>query len=89
VFLEIEDKCHGGSRLSWQGVKLIVEIRKRRYKTMQTELIVALVVAIPIILFPAAYVWYLNVGGVYAAVKEARARKAAQEKEAKVKVVAR
>jgi hypothetical protein len=53
---------------------------------MQWELMVALVVAIPIILFPAAFVWYLNLGGVYAAVKEARARKVAQEKEAKVKV---
>ncbi len=37
---------------------------------MQWELIVALVLAIPIILFPAAYVWYLNVGGLYAAIKE-------------------
>ena len=47
---------------------------------MQWELIVALVVAIPIILFPAAYVWYLNLGGVYAAMKEARARRATREK---------
>jgi hypothetical protein len=47
---------------------------------MQWELIVALVVAIPIILFPAAYVWYLNLGGVYAAMKEARARRIAREK---------
>jgi hypothetical protein len=46
---------------------------------MQWELIVALVIAIPIILFPAAYVWYLNIGGIYAAIKEARARRAARE----------
>jgi hypothetical protein len=44
---------------------------------MQTELIVALVIAIPVILFPAAFVWYLNIGGVVQAVREARARKAA------------
>lgn len=44
---------------------------------MQWELIVALVLAIPIILFPAAYVWYLNIGGVYAALKEAREKKLA------------
>jgi hypothetical protein len=35
---------------------------------MQWELIVALVVAIPVILFPATYVWYLNIGGIYTAV---------------------
>lgn len=48
-------------------------------KHMQWELIVALVIAIPIILFPAAYVWYLNVGGIYTAIKEARARRTARE----------
>ena len=47
---------------------------------MEWQVIVALVIAIPIILFPAAFVWYLNVGGIYAAVKEARARRVAHEK---------
>jgi hypothetical protein len=46
---------------------------------MQWELIVALIIAIPIILFPAAYVWYLNIGGIYAAIKEARARRVVRE----------
>ena len=44
---------------------------------MQWELIVVLVLAIPIILFPVAYVWYLNIGGIYAAI-ERRARRAAE-----------
>jgi len=48
---------------------------------MQWGFIVALVLAIPIILFPVAFVWYLNIGGIYAAVKEARKRKAAREEE--------
>ena len=48
---------------------------------MQWELVIALVIAIPIILFPAAFVWYLNIGGIYAAVKEARERRAVREKE--------
>ena len=48
---------------------------------MQWQLVVALVIAIPIILFPAAYVWYLNIGGIYAAVKEARERRAVRERE--------
>lgn len=43
---------------------------------MQIQLIIALVVAIPVILFPAALVWYLNIGGVVHAVREARAARA-------------
>ncbi len=51
---------------------------------MEWQFIVALVIAIPIILFPAAFVWYLNIGGIYAVIKEARARRAAREKAMKV-----
>lgn len=57
-------------------------------KEMQWELIVALVIAIPIILFPAAYVWYLNIGGIYTAIKEARTRRAAREVKTKETVEA-
>jgi hypothetical protein len=46
---------------------------------MQFEMLVALVVAIPIILFPAAFVWYLNIGGIFQAIREA---KTAREKKA-------
>jgi len=56
---------------------------------MEWQFIVALVIAIPIILFPAAFVWYLNIGGIYALIKEARAKKAAREKETKVAAEAR
>ena len=42
---------------------------------MQWELIVALAVTIPVILFPAAFVWYLTIGGTVHAVREARAAK--------------
>jgi len=42
---------------------------------MQLELIVALAVAIPVILFPAAFVWYLNLGGIVHALREARANR--------------
>lgn len=44
---------------------------------MQWEFIVALVVAIPVILFPVAYVWYLNIGGIWGAIREARKKRAA------------
>ena len=48
---------------------------------MTWEIIIALVVAIPVILFPAAFVWYLNGEGVLKVMREARARKLAQQKE--------
>ena len=41
---------------------------------MEWQIIVALVLVIPIILFPVAFVWYLNIGGIYAAIKEALER---------------
>jgi len=44
---------------------------------MQWEFIVALVLAIPVILFPVAFIWYLNIGGIYHAIREARKRQAA------------
>jgi len=47
---------------------------------MEWEFIVALVIAIPIILFPVAFVWYLNVGGLARAFKEAKERRLAREK---------
>jgi hypothetical protein len=40
---------------------------------MELMTLIALVLAIPVILFPAAFVWYLNIGGVVHAVREARA----------------
>ena len=42
---------------------------------MDWQFIVALIVAIPLILFPAAFVWYSNAGGVYHALKGILTRK--------------
>lgn len=44
---------------------------------MEGQLILAVALAMPVILFPVALVWYLNIGGVYAAVKDARRKKIA------------
>lgn len=63
--------------------------RNREVNKMDWQIIVALVIAIPVILFPAAFVWYLNIGGIYTAIKEARARRVARQKEEKVEVVAK
>lgn len=50
---------------------------------MEWQIVIALIVAVPVILFPAAFVWYLNLGGIYTAIKEARAKKVAREKDEK------
>ncbi len=48
---------------------------------MQWQIAVALIIAIPVVLFPAALVWYLNIGGIFeAARRAAKARKAATTK---------
>jgi len=39
---------------------------------MEWQFIVALVIAIPIILFPVALIWYLNIGGLVAMVRQSR-----------------
>ncbi len=46
---------------------------------MQWEFLVALVLAIPVILFPVAFVWYLNIGGISAMVREAREKRTVRE----------
>jgi len=33
-------------------------------------LIIAMVIAIPVVLFPAALIWYINAGGVFVAARE-------------------
>ena len=50
---------------------------------MEWKFVIALVIAIPIVLFPAALVWYLNVGGIYNVIKEARGRRAARKEVAR------
>ena len=63
------------------GSIVIVEIGKEGGTTMEWQVIIALVIAIPVILFPAAFVWYVNIGGVVDAVRKAREtrQKTAQE----------
>ena len=48
---------------------------------MNVALIVALTVAVPIILFPSAFVWYLNIGGITQAIKDAIRVRAAKKAE--------
>ena len=48
---------------------------------MEWQVIIALIIAIPIILLPVSIVWYVNLGGVYLVIKEAKAKRAARKKE--------
>ena len=41
---------------------------------MDWPFVVAVAIAAPIILFPAAFIWYLNLGGLVRAMKAIRAR---------------
>lgn len=82
MFCEVGIRYYSGSQIYYRGAKLIVEVKKE-VKAMQWEFIVALVITIPVILVPAAFVWYLNIGGVYTAIKEARERRVARQKKGK------
>ena len=47
---------------------------------MEWQFILALIVIVPIILFPALFIWYLNVAGVLAVVRD-RMRRRVEAKE--------
>ena len=55
---------------------------------MEWQIVVALVIAIPIILIPVVLVWYLNIGGLYRAYEEARQKRRTSRKKRGVRVVA-
>ncbi len=40
---------------------------------MTVQIIAAVALAIPVILLPAAFIWYINVAGIVKVVREARA----------------
>ncbi|MBN2462350.1 MAG: hypothetical protein JXB43_01970 [Dehalococcoidia bacterium] len=56
---------------------------------MQWEFIVALMIAIPVILFPVAFIWYVNIGGIYHAIQEARKRRAAHGEKDRITAAAK
>ena len=56
---------------------------------MDWWVILILLTATPIILFPIVFVWYLNVGGLYAAIKEAPKRRAALRERMKAQAEAK
>jgi len=59
-----------------------IEARKGGVK-MEWWVILVLALVIPLALIPVAFIWYLNIGGIYAAFKEVRERQAALKKGAR------
>jgi len=53
---------------------------------MDWQIILAIVVAIPVVLVPAVLVWYLNVSGTFTVIRETRRRRIAREKRMKAAV---
>ena len=77
VFSDMENRYYGGSQRRQYRAKLIVDRGepqkdKKRRCEMEWLAILILVIGIPVILFPAAYVWYLTGGGIVAAIREKR-----------------
>jgi hypothetical protein len=46
---------------------------------MEWYVILLVFLLVPVILFPAAFLWYFNIGGFFAAFKEVRKRKSASK----------
>lgn len=54
---------------------------------MDWQIIVALMIAVPVILFPVALIWYVNIGGFIAAFREAREKRASRKVASETAVV--
>lgn len=48
---------------------------------MPWQIVVAVVLAIPVILIPVAFAWYLNLGGIPSMLRKALTSRVAQKKE--------
>ena len=47
---------------------------------MEWYVILAIILAIPVILIPVLFIWYTNVSGIYTVIMETRKRKAAHRR---------
>ena len=54
------------------SVEGMIGRKKERRNTMEIAVIIALIVAIPVVIFPAAFVWYINIGGLLKARQPAK-----------------
>jgi len=49
---------------------------------MEWQSLIALMIVISLILFPAVFIWSVTIGGIYTAIKEAHAKRVAHQAEA-------
>ena len=47
---------------------------------MEWWVILVVIVAIVVILFPVAFIWYINISGIYTVIRETQKRRAARKK---------
>ena len=50
---------------------------------MEWWVILVVIVAIVVILFPVAFIWYINISGIYTVIRETQKRRAARKKRIK------
>ncbi len=50
---------------------------------MEWYAILAIILAIPVILIPIVFIWYINVSGIYIVIRETMKRRAARRKREK------
>lgn len=80
MYLAAGNRCTYGSRTYPNGNRIKIEGNSLRGKGlffMPLELMLALILVLPIIILFAVFVWYLNIGGIYAALKEKRQKREA------------
>jgi len=54
---------------------------------MELSTIIAIIIAVPIVLIPVAFIWYMNVSGTFAVIRDLQRRRA-RAKQTKVAVKA-
>ncbi len=74
---------HARLMRSRQQSELSKGSRDIKRRTKMEGYVIAIVVAIPLILIPAALVWYMNVSGILTVMRETRKRRIAREKRVK------
>ena len=55
---------------------------------MEWQVLIALIIAVPVILLPVVLVWYMDIAGIYAAIRNRRKVNINEEEQQKVAVSA-
>jgi len=48
---------------------------------MEWQIILAIVIAVPVLLLPVAFIWWLNFGGVYRMIRDRQRSKAGEKQQ--------